>query len=97
MFDKKFRYQLIGVRHGEKKHEVLLSASEFQKAEKNEDYFCVPLDDRDLNYKSYTEEGSISASNSSIELSSASARQLSVVEIKELLMLVPQIKQLVVR
>lgn len=47
----------IGTRHGEKLFESLLSAEERLMAEEDGDYFRVPVDDRDLNYSAYFEEG----------------------------------------
>lgn len=47
----------IGVRHGEKVFESLLSAEEASTAVDTGDYFRVPLDSRDLNYDIYFDEG----------------------------------------
>jgi UDP-glucose 4-epimerase len=49
--------QIMGTRHGEKKHEVLLSKEEFLKAENMGNYYRIPADTRDLNYAKYFEEG----------------------------------------
>lgn len=48
---------VIGVRHGEKLYESLLSAEESAHAEDLGDYFRVPLDTRSLDYKPYFETG----------------------------------------
>lgn len=42
--------KLIGIRHGEKLHESLLSAEERSVALETERYFEVPMDERDANY-----------------------------------------------
>ena len=42
----------IGIRHGEKRYEVLLSKEEMSNAKDLEDYYCVPPDLRDLTMKS---------------------------------------------
>lgn len=42
----------IGIRHGEKLHEALLSSEEMHVAEETEKYFEVPKDHRDSNYLS---------------------------------------------
>ncbi|MBN1173794.1 MAG: polysaccharide biosynthesis protein [Micromonosporaceae bacterium] len=47
----------IGIRHGEKLHETLLSREERAKAEDQGDYFRVPLDARSLRYELYYEQG----------------------------------------
>lgn len=47
----------IGVRHGEKMSETLLSREEMIKATDQGEYFRVPLDARSLDYSKYVEEG----------------------------------------
>jgi UDP-glucose 4-epimerase len=49
--------RVIGMRHGEKLHETLLSREEFVKAEDQGDFFRVPLDARGLQYEKYFSEG----------------------------------------
>ena len=53
-----YPHTVIGVRHGEKLYEVLLSSEEMTVAEDLGEYFCVSPDNRDLNYEKYMEEGS---------------------------------------
>lgn len=48
---------VIGVRHGEKLYESLLSSEEAAHAEDRGGYYRVPLDTRTLDYKPYFEEG----------------------------------------
>lgn len=81
---KQFSFQKIGIRHGEKLFETLLSAEERAKAEDQGDYFRVPLDARDLNYGQYFEEGS-KISKSLEPYTSHNTRQLSQAEIRALL------------
>src|SRR5690606_22791375 len=47
----------IGMRHGEKMYETLLSPEEMTKASDQGDYFRVPLDARSLDYSKYVDEG----------------------------------------
>lgn len=47
----------IGIRHGEKMHETLLSKEEKIVAEDLGDYFRIPPDNRDLNYNKFFNEG----------------------------------------
>lgn len=47
----------IGIRHGEKMFETLLSDEEMAKASDQGDYFRVPLDTRTLDYAKYVEQG----------------------------------------
>lgn len=57
MFDANNKIRILGTRHGEKKHETLLSREEHAKAQDLGQYYRVPADTRDLNYASYFEEG----------------------------------------
>lgn len=50
--------KIVGIRHGEKKYESLLSQEERAIAIEETDFFRVPLDSRDLNYGNYFEVGS---------------------------------------
>lgn len=47
----------IGIRHGEKMYETLLSREEMLKATDQGDYFRVPLDTRSLDYSKFVESG----------------------------------------
>lgn len=49
--------KIIGTRHGEKDHEVLVTREEMTKAEDMGDYFRIPMDNRDLNYDKFYPEG----------------------------------------
>ncbi len=50
--------KVIGVRHGEKLYETLLTREEMAVAEDMGGYYRVPADNRDLNYSVYFSEGS---------------------------------------
>lgn len=50
--------KVIGVRHGEKLYETLLTREELAVAEDMGGYYRVPADNRDLNYSVYFSEGS---------------------------------------
>jgi UDP-glucose 4-epimerase len=43
----------IGLRHGEKMHETLLSSEEYEKSIETKEYFLISSDTRDLNYNKY--------------------------------------------
>ncbi len=49
--------QVIGTRHGEKRHETLLTREEMAKAEDMGAYYRIPADTRGLNYNLYFNEG----------------------------------------
>jgi len=49
--------KVIGIRHGEKMYETLLTKEEAAKAIDMGDFYAVPADNRDLNYDKYFKEG----------------------------------------
>jgi len=49
--------QKIGIRHGEKQHESLVSAEEMNTAVDCGNYFRIPLDARSLDYQIYFDQG----------------------------------------
>jgi UDP-N-acetylglucosamine 4,6-dehydratase len=57
LFESKLPVNIIGTRHGEKKHESLLSQEEMRRAEDMGRYYRVAADNRDLNYSRYFNEG----------------------------------------
>lgn len=73
----------IGVRHGEKLYETLISSEEMQVAEDLGAFYRIPIDGRDLNYVSYYDEGNTSYSNQ--EYNSNNTKQLNMSELIELL------------
>ena len=56
---KKEEIKVIGIRHGEKMYETLLTKEECAKAEDMGNFYRVPADNRDLNYDKYFKEGDI--------------------------------------
>ncbi len=57
MNKKKWDVKIIGNRHGEKKHECLLSSEELSKAQDLKNFYRIPSDIRDLNYNNYFDTG----------------------------------------
>jgi UDP-glucose 4-epimerase len=51
IFNANNEIKILGTRHGEKKHECLVSREEKTRAENLENYFRITPDGRDLNYK----------------------------------------------
>ncbi len=84
--------QSIGFRHGEKLYESLLSVEERAKAEDKGGYFRVPLDARDLNYSLFFEEGE-SRPQELEAYTSHNTERLSVEQVKELLLTIPEVRQ----
>ena len=54
---KKEEIKVIGIRHGEKMYETLLTNEECAKAEDMGDFYRVPADNRSLNYDKFFTEG----------------------------------------
>ena len=89
-------FRNIGIRHGEKLFESLLGAKELAKAEDLGEYFRVPLDARSLDYEIYFEEGHNGNSISSAYTSDTTS-QLTVDEVVEKLIQLPDFMQMVER
>ncbi|MHA6509058.1 polysaccharide biosynthesis protein [Tessaracoccus sp. Y1736] len=85
--------RVIGIRHGEKMHETLLSSEEIVNASDEGAYFRVPLDARTLQYELYFDEGETETSRID-DYTSANTRQLTVEDTKELLLQLPEMKAL---
>ena len=49
--------KIIGTRHGEKLYETLLTKEEMSKAIDMGEYYRIPADTRNLNYKKFFDEG----------------------------------------
>lgn len=81
----KRRIQIIGIRHGEKMYETLLTNEECAKAIDLGDYYRIPADQRSLNYDQYFSQGDVQR-NSLTEFNSNNARLLTVEEVKEKLL-----------
>ena len=56
---KKEDIKVIGIRHGEKMYETLLTKEEAAKAIDLGNFYAVPADNRDLNYDKYFVEGDV--------------------------------------
>ncbi len=54
---KKEDIKVIGIRHGEKMYETLLTKEECAKAEDMGNFYRVPADNRDLNYDKFFKDG----------------------------------------
>lgn len=91
IFEAKNELQHIGVRHGEKMYETLLSSEELLKSSDLGDYFRIPLDSRTLDYEKYFTEGSHDI-GSADEYNSNNAKILSESEVIELLTALPEIQ-----
>ena len=77
--------KIIGIRHGEKMYETLLTNEECCHAVDLGQYYRVPADKRDLNYDKYFVEGETQGAKLS-EFNSNNAKILNVDEVKEKLL-----------
>ena len=73
--------KVIGIRHGEKMYETLLTNEECAKAVDMGDFYRVPADNRGLNYDKYFKEGD-EKRNTLTEFNSNNTRMLNVEETK---------------
>lgn len=85
--------RVIGVRHGEKLHETLLSREEMVAASDEGDYFRVPIDARSLQYEVYFDEGESRVARAD-DYTSENTRRLSVADTRELLLRLPAIRSI---
>ena len=78
---KKEEIKVIGIRHGEKMYETLLTKEECAKAEDLGNFYRVPADNRDLNYDKYFREGDVKRATID-EFNSNNTRRLNIEETK---------------
>jgi UDP-N-acetylglucosamine 4,6-dehydratase/5-epimerase len=86
----------IGIRHGEKMYETLLTREELARAGDLGEYFRVPADNRDLNYGQYFSEGQQGVGEIE-DYNSHNAKRLNLGEMKELLHTLPEIRELITK
>ena len=79
---KKEDIKVIGIRHGEKMYETLLTKEECAKAEDMGNFYRVPADNRGLNYDKYFKEGDTKRATID-EFNSNNTRRLNLEETKE--------------
>ena len=88
----KSKIKVIGIRHGEKMYETLLTNEECAKAIDMGNFYRVPCDKRSLNYDKYFKEGETER-NILTEFNSANTELLSVEEVKEKLLSLAYIRE----
>ena len=79
---KKEEIKVIGIRHGEKMYETLLTKEEAAKAIDMGNFYAVPADNRDLNYDKYFKEGDVKRATIE-EFNSNNTKRLNLEETKE--------------
>ena len=88
----KSNIKVIGIRHGEKMYETLLTNEECANAVDLGNFYRVPCDKRGLNYDKYFIKGD-TARNTLTEFNSNNTELLSVEQVKEKLLQLEYIKQ----
>ena len=91
LFEADNEIKVIGIRHGEKMYETLLTNEECANAIDMGNFFRVPADKRDLNYDKYFTEG-MQEKNTLTEFNSNNTDLLTVEQTKDKLMELQYIK-----
>ena len=92
LFGSKDEIKVIGIRHGEKMYETLLTNEECAKADDMGNFYRVPSDKRDLNYDKYFSDGDTDR-NVLTEFNSNNTEILDVEQVKEKLLSLEYIRQ----
>ena len=104
IFNSSSKIKVIGIRHGEKMHETLLTEEEMFKADDLGDYYRIKSDSRGLNYDKYFSKGDVDNnmfnnmnSNKAENIdkyNSNSTKILPVEEVEKILKQIPEVKSL---
>ncbi len=92
LFNPGHEIRTVGMRHGEKLYETLLTNEECACAVDKGSYYCIPSDKRGLNYDKYIHTGDPDR-NPLTEFTSGNTHRLSVEQVKEILLTVPYIQE----
>jgi UDP-glucose 4-epimerase len=92
LFDVEPRLDVIGVRHGEKRHETLVTREEMARAQDRGEFFRIPVDDRGLDYARYVERGD-AESTPAREYASDNAERLDEEAVVKVLCQTPEIRE----
>ena len=92
LFNADNAIKTIGIRHGEKMHETLLTNEECAHAIDMGNFYRVPADKRNLNYDKYFIEGMMGRATLS-EFTSSNTKQLTLEEVKDKLLTLVYIRE----
>ena len=90
--ENKIPVRVIGIRHGEKMYETLLTNEECAHAIDLGNFYRVPADQRDLNYDKYFKDGDAKR-NTLTEFTSANTRLMTVNEVRDKLLTLEYIQE----
>ncbi|MGD1041783.1 MAG: SDR family NAD(P)-dependent oxidoreductase [Sedimentisphaerales bacterium] len=91
LFKSTVEIKVIGIRHGEKLYETLVTKEELRRSEDMGNYYRVSLDDRNLNYNLYFTEGDKKETLLD-DYHSHNTTQLNVKQVEELLLSLPEVQ-----
>lgn len=91
LFESEDEIKIIGIRHGEKMYETLLTNEECSNAIDMGDFYRVPCDKRDLNYDKYFKDGDVER-NPLTEFNSNNTELLDVEQVKDKLLTLQYIR-----
>ncbi|MFJ6197801.1 SDR family NAD(P)-dependent oxidoreductase [Micromonospora sp. NPDC092111] len=92
LFEVPAKFDVLGLRHGEKMYETLASHEELARAQDFGDFLRVRIDSRDLNYSLYFEEGNTSSDHRA-DYNSDNTTRLTVPEVMSLLLTLPEVRR----
>jgi len=92
LFSPGHEIKVIGIRHGEKMYETLLTNEECANAIDLGNFYRVPCDKRDLNYDKYFKDGD-TGRNTLTEFNSNNTSILNVEQVKEKLLSLNYIRE----
>ncbi len=92
LFNPETEIKVIGIRHGEKLYETLLTNEECTSAVDMGEFYRVPADTRGLNYDKYFNDGNVDR-NPLSEFNSNNTELLNVEEVKEKLLSLEYIRE----
>ena len=92
LFNSEEEIKVIGIRHGEKMYETLLTNEECANAIDMGNFYRVPCDKRDLNYDKYFKDGDVER-NKLTEFNSNNTELWNVEQVKEKLMELSYIRE----
>jgi len=91
IFNSDSPVNIVGIRHGEKIYETLVTREEMSKAEDRGEFFRIKMDDRDLNYDKYFTDGD-TEERAYNEFTSHNTLRLSVDDVEKLLRGLPEVQ-----
>ena len=91
LFHADSEIKVIGIRHGEKMYETLLTDEECAHAIDMGDFYRVPADKRDLNYDKYFSEGMVKSTLT--QFNSNNTKLMDLEAVKNKLLEVPLVRE----